>query len=400
VLVLAGSRNEAEEGLAVVEDAVAAVGMRLGARDTEVMSFDEGFCFLGEDFGPRYPPLREDHRIVEPATKTLYVGVPGAGVRTEAGRIVVESPDDVELLSVPSGHVERLALFGPVGLSAGARAWALANDVDVVLASRRGNYLGQLVSGSTRRVDRLRALLACADDLGRAIPLGRAVVEAKIGKQVVLVQRLIRRDRHEDVVEHVAAMRSLLVMLPAATDRDQLMGVEGAAAREYFAALGLLLPEPLGFAGRNRRPPLDVVNAALSFGYTLLLGEAVAALAAAGLDPAIGLLHLPADRRPSLALDLVEEFRPLVVDQVVVTAARAGRLGPEHGRSEEGRAGVLLTQAGRQVLIEGYERRMLHTTRGALPGFTGSLRRHLHRQAQRLAGYVEHGTPWTGLAWR
>jgi CRISP-associated protein Cas1 len=123
-------------------------------------------------------------------------------------------------------------------------------------------------------------------------------------------------------------------------------------------------------------------------------------LAAAGLDPAIGLLHADADNRPSLALDLIEEFRPLIVDQVVLTAARSNRLGPEHGRTDTARPGVLLTKAGRTALIDAYERRMLHTTRGALPGYSGSLRRHLHCQAQRLAAYVEHGTAWTGLGWR
>lgn len=126
---------------------------------------------------------------------------------------------------------------------------------------------------------------------------------------------------------------------------------------------------------------MDLINAALSFGYTLLTGEATAALAAAGLDPAIGLLRATADRRPSLALDLIEEFRPMIVDQVVITAARARRLTAQHARTEEGRTGTLLTKAGREALIDGYERRMLHTTRGALPNFTGSPRRQLHRQA-------------------
>lgn len=99
-------------------------------------------------------------------------------------------------------------------------------------------------------------------------------------------------------------------------------------------------------------------------------------------------------------MDLIEEFRPLIVDQVVLTAVRNSRLRPEHARRDEGRAGVLLTQAGREALIDGYERRMLHTTRGALPGFAGSMRRHLHRQAGRVAAYVERGEPWTDLAWR
>ncbi|MGV9976534.1 CRISPR-associated endonuclease Cas1 [Micromonospora wenchangensis] len=373
--------------------------MRLGT-DSSVMSFTDGFCFLGEDFGPRYPPVLDDHRIVEPATRTVYVAKPGASVRTEAGRLVVESADDVELLDVPTGHVERLVLFGPVGLSVGARSWALASDIEVILASRRGHYLGQLSSGSTRRVTRLRAQLSCADNPDRAIPFGRAVVEAKLRKQIVLIQRITRRDNHEDLAASVDAMRRMLALLPDAATRDEIMGVEGAAARAYFTALSLAVPEPLRFTGRSRRPPLDLVNAALSYGYTLLTGEAVAALAAAGLDPAIGLLHTDTDRRPSLALDLIEEFRPLVVDQAVTTLARANQLRPEHARTEEGRAGILLTEAGRAALIDAYERRMLHTTRGALAGFTGSLRRHLHRQAQRLAAHIDHGTPWTGLSWR
>jgi CRISPR-associated endonuclease Cas2 len=91
----------------------------------------------------------------------------------------------------------------------------------------------------------------------------------------------------------------------------------------------------LRFTGRSRRPPLDVVNAALSYGYAIPLGETFTALRAAGLDPAIGLLHADHERRPSLALDVMEEFRPLIVDQVVVTAATRGWLRPEHGESAD-----------------------------------------------------------------
>jgi len=400
MVLLAASHDEAWEALRVAAGAVKEISMTLGEDKTQVMSFQEGFCFVGEDFGPRYPPVLDTHRVIEPTTRTVYVGVAGARVRVDSGRVVVDSSDDSELLSVPSGHVERLVLFGPVGLSAGARSWALTNNVEVILASRRGTYLGQLLTGTTRRVDRLKALLAASDNPEKHLTIGRAIVSAKVTKQAVLLQRYTSRGPHEELAHAVGAMRALLSMLPEAISRDEIMGVEGAAAREYFAALPLLVPEPLRFAGRSRRPPLDVVNSALSFGYTVLLGEAVAALAAAGLDPAIGLLHTPTDLRPSLALDLVEEFRPLIVDQVVIEAARADRLRAEHGRCEEGRAGVLLTKAGRTAILDGYERRMLSTTRGALPGFAGSLRRHLHRQAQRLAAWVDREEPWTGLSWR
>lgn len=107
------------------------------------------------------------------------------------------------------------------------------------------------------------------------------------------------------------------------------------------------------------------------------------------------------DSRPSLALDLAEEFRPLVVDQVVLEAVRRNRLGVSHGRRDTERDGVLLTRAGREVVLDAYERRMLQITKGALPDFAGSLRRHLYRQAQAVAACVEGTMPnLVGLSWR
>jgi CRISPR-associated protein Cas1 len=386
----------------VASDAVGELGMRLGTEKSEVMSFAEGFTFLGEDFGPRYPPALDDHRVVEPARRVVYAGLQGSHLRVEAGRLIVESPDDQELLDVPSGLVERLVCFGAVGVSSGVRSWALANGVDQVFLSRRGTYLGHATGGGqSRRPLRVRAQLTASDDVQRCLVFGRAVVEAKIRKQVVVLRRLARRDNAEVVADATGLMEQLLPMLPAAGSRDELMGLEGAAARAYFGAFGAIMPAELAFEGRSRRPPLDVVNAALSYGYAILAGEAVSALCAAGLDPAFGLLHADADRRPSLALDLMEEFRPQVVDQVVVAAVNRKELRAEHGRREDGVPGVLLTRAGREAVIDGYEKRMLQTTKGSLPGFSGSLRRHLYRQAERVAGFVHDPTAvWTGLSWR
>ena len=377
-----------------MNEAAAALGMPLGADKSAVMSFEEGFCFLGEDFGPRYPPALADHRVIEPPRRVLYVGMQGAHARLEAGRVIVESPDDTELLDVPSGTVERIVCFGAAGISAGLRSWALVHEVDLVFLSRRGSYLGHaLAAAGQHRIARLRAQLAAADDTARAVAFGRAVVDAKVRKQMILLQRLARRGNAEAVTDAVRQMDQLLAMLPDCGTRDELMGIEGAAARAYFSALGHVLPEGMTFAGRSRQPPEDVINAALSYGYAIILSEAVSALCAAGLDPAIGMLHAEQDRRPSLALDLMEEFRPLVVDQVVISAARRAELRPEHGHREESVHGVLLTKAGREVLLGGYERRMLQHTKGALPGLSGSLRRHLYRQAERLAAYITTPPP-------
>lgn len=401
IVVAAASRDEAMEALRCLSEAVGRLGMSLGPEDTQVMSFDEGFCFLGEDFGPRYPPPMPEAGVEDPERKVLYVALQGSRVRTDGGRILVEGTNDQPVLDVPSGHVRRLVCFGSVGVSAGARGWAMSSGVDVVLASRRGTYQGSLVSAvSAPRAARVRAQVALQDSPA-GLDLARSVISAKVRKQMVVLQRFGRREHADQVRDAVAAMEQVLRLLPDCGSPSEALGVEGAAAAAYFPALGSLLPEGMRFDHRTRRPPLDVANSALSFLYTVMLGECVTACYAAGLDPALGVMHRDQEDRPSLALDLLEEFRPMVVDQVVVSTARVGQFTAGHALVEKDRAGVFLTKAGREALIGAYERRMLTTTRGALPGFSGTIRRHVYRQAQRMAAAILHpGTPWTGLSWR
>lgn len=401
IVVVTATEQDARRAAELVSSSVEELGMSLGAEDTAVMSFEEGFTFLGEDFGPRYP-VAMPPRVEEPDRKVVYVALQGGRVHIGNGRLLVHTPDDTEVLDVPTGHVRRIVCFGAVGVSAGVRSWALSSDVEIVFASRRGSYLGSFVSdGSNTRVDRLRAqVLAQETDCAREV--GVAIVEAKVRKQIVVLQRFGRREHEEVVAPAVAAMRRLLQMLPDARTTEELMGLEGAAAASYFPAYGALFPDSLQFSLRSRRPPMDVANSALSYLYTILVGECVVALRAAGLDPGIGVLHANHENRPSLALDLMEELRPMVVDQLVVEAARHDRLTPAHGRVEEGRAGVMLTKTGREAMVEAYERRMLTTTRGALADFSGSIRRHLYRQAQRMQVAIVTGdaAAWTGLTWR
>lgn len=400
--VITETPDDAWEAARVASASLEGIGMQLGADKTAVMSFDEGFCFLGEDFGPRYPPAVPHHRVTVPEKRVVYVGSQGSHVRIQQGRLIVESKDDAPLLDVPTGQVSRIACFGAVGFSSGARNWALSQGVSTIFASRRGAYLGALAPATDKaRPGRLRVQVRASEDPTVALGLARAFVEAKLVKQAVVLRRFGRRNNSELVTPAVRSITRLGEMLPQCATVDEVRGIEGAAASAYFPAFGSLFPAGLAFETRTRRPPGDVTNAALSYLYTILLGECETALRAAGLDPSIGFLHSDDDDRPSLALDLMEEFRPLVVDQATLSAARHNQLTPDHGRTEPDRPGVLLTKAGRTVMVDGYERRMLHTTRGALPDFTGSLRRHLYRQAQRLVRALhDPSTPWTGLSWR
>lgn len=400
--VVAGSSREAMvDALAIASQALKGLGMSVAEDKTEIMDFAVGFAFLGEEFGPRYPADTSKLRVADSEDKVVYAGVPGGRARLNRGRVVVESADEVPMLDVPSSHVARIVVFGATGLSAGLRTWALRNGIDVVMGSRTGSYLGVL-SGDHAASNGQR-LVAQASLMGteRALEISREIVRAKILKQIVVLQRFGRTNHAADVQTASADMRGLVEQAATASSTTDLMGLEGAAARSYFSVYGTLFPDDVRFGGRSRQPPLDVPNAAMSYLYTVLLGECITALRAAGLDPSLGLLHSPQERRPSLALDLMEEFRPLVVDQVVLHAARRGTLTAADGRTEEGRAGVLLQREALQRVLVAYETRMLTQTSGALPDVSGTLRRHIYWQAQRLRAVImSPDEQWRGMSWR
>jgi len=228
--------------------------MQLSSDKTAVMSFSEGFTFLGEDFGPVFPPALDEHRVPEPRKRVVYAGVQGSRIRKGGGRIMVESKSGEPLLDVPSGHVERLVIFGAVGLSAGARAWALANGVEVVFLSRRGSYIGAQrgVTGGTK-VSRIRAQLLAADELDIALGFARIAIASKLAHQITLLRRFPSREFAEAGRDATSQIHNCIKLTQLAQTRAELMGVEGAAAQVYFRHFGCLVPEPLRFTHRSRR---------------------------------------------------------------------------------------------------------------------------------------------------
>ena len=414
IVVVGESKEELEDAARFCQRILRSFNMQLGDDKTDIMTFDDGFAFLGEEFGPKYPPAMPLQRVQEPENRVLYLGAQTAHARISKGRLIVEDRQKgggnggahggskpTKLFDVPCGHVSRIVAFGSVAISSGLRSWAMYNGVDIVLASRRGSYLG-IMQGTKTETHSARLIAQVEiNDTPRQLEISCAIIRAKIHKQIVVLQRFSKRESEEKVSNAITNMRKFMSMLDDATSIDEAMGLEGAAAKEYFAAYGSLLPDELAFTTRSRQPPLDLANASLSFLYTVLLGECVTALRAAGMDPGLGVLHNPQAKRPSLALDLLEEFRPLVADQVVLNATRRNRLTSKHARKDPKGQGILLTKKGREEILKAYEERMLQVVKGSIPDFAGSIRRHLYRQAQRLAGAIMHDDyEWSGMSWR
>ena len=339
-----------DQRLAEAIDAVAAAAINAGARVTDLTTqyIDEEKALASVGIDPWV--TRPSDEPTGQADRILYVGRDGARVHVKAGRVLVDAPGSLPSTSVPKNSVTRIVLSGNVGLSAGARSWAMRSGVDVVCLSRRGSYQGALI-GANRgaHASRLLAQVALTGDRERRVRLAASLIGAKIRGQIHVLTRIARRDQAVHVADTTAHMHAWRRSLASARTLDEVMGIEGACSNAYFDALSACVPADVTFDGRSRRPPRDLPNAALSYGYAILLSECVGALHAAGLEPSLGIAHAPTDKRPSLALDLMEQFRPLLVDQTVMALLRTRKLRPEHGVVEREAGGVWLGADGKKT---------------------------------------------------
>ena len=391
-----------EQSLADTIDAVAAAAINAGARLTDVTTqyIDEETALASIGIDPW--TARPSDEPTGQANRILYVGRDGAHIHIKAGRVIVDAPGSLPSTSVLKNSVTRIVLSGNVGLSAGARSWAMHSGVDVVCLSRRGSYQGAVI-GVNRgaHASRLLAQVALPGDHERRVRLSAILIGAKIRGQIHVLTRIARRDQAVHVADTTAHMHARRHSLAGARTLDEIMGIEGACSNAYFDALSGCVPADVTFDGRSRRPPRDLPNAARSYGYAILLSECVGALHAAGLEPSLGIAHAPTDKRPSLALDLMEQFRPLPVDQTVMALLRTRKLRPEHGVVEAEAGGVRLGSDGKKILVDAYEAACQRSVTGALPGYSGSWRRHIAHSAQMVArAIVEPDYPWSGGAWR
>jgi len=297
---------------------------------------------------------------------TLHLTHQGATLRLRAGRLLLEK-DGAILADLPARQVRRVAIWGNVRLSTPALTFLLRQGVPVLYLSMEGYLYGVAAAFPDPDPAHLRAQFSA-----EPLPLARAFVLGKLRSAHALLSR--------HGLSQAEAVGEALAQLEETRTLEALRGAEGLGSRAYFAGLGELLGT-YGFMGRRRRPPTDPVNAALSYGYALLLGRALLALRLAGLHPEVGYLHAEGRRSPTLALDLMEEFRIPVVDQVVLAAFRRGQLTPAHAETRQG--GVYLNEEGKKRLIALLEARFTEEATHPL-GFRKTYGELLEVQAQRL----------------
>ncbi|MGH7295007.1 MAG: type I-C CRISPR-associated endonuclease Cas1c [Polyangiaceae bacterium] len=261
---------------------------------------------------------------------TLYVTTEGARVHREGDslRVIVER----ELkMQIPLHHLTSLVCFGPVLVTPQAMQSCAEAGTLVAFLGPTGRFLARVEGAAVRSAALRREQYRAADDPARALAHARGFVGGKIANERTVVRRAGRtREGDGDELDRCAARLSELgKRVLDAPDLDVLRGIEGEAAARYFDVFDrMMVRDEMRFEKRTRRPPRNAVNAMLSFGYSLLSADCTAAAQAAALDPAVGFLHAERPGRPALALDLMEELRPVVVDRTVMAMLRLGQLGP------------------------------------------------------------------------
>ena len=345
---------------------------------------------LPEEVRQAEHPEREPLRLFPPDRDgtSLHVIKPGAHVGRSGESLVVHSPDDTPDIKRPVRELEALLLHGPAQISTQALNLCSEHDVGVHWLTTSGRHIASLTSTAGQVQHRLRQYRALADE-ATCLRLAKALARAKIESQHRYLLRTSRGDEHarETMLSHLVPLRSALVSIKDAPDRDSLRGFEGSAAVGYFQGLAQLIgptvPEPLHYSTRSRRPPLDRFNAVLSFGYGLLHTAVMRAILAAGLEPSLGFFHTPRSAAYPLVLDLMELFRVPLWDMVLMGSLNRNQWDPDADFVVT-KGKVWLSDAGRRKAIGLFEARLDETWKHPVVGYSLSYARTLELEARLL----------------
>ena len=293
---------------------------------------------------------------------TLYVSSQGSYLHREGETVVVER-DKQQLLQLPIHTISSIVWFGNVLCSPFLLGFCAERDVSVSFLSEYGKFLASVRGPVSGNVLLRRQQYRMADDEQMTRGIAANIVSGKLANSRIVLNRTIR-DHSAKVDAQVLKITSekinrILERIPRMTNTDEVRGLEGQAAAEYFKVFDNLIidqKQDFKFNERNRRPPLDEVNALLSFVYTLLAHDVRSALETVGLDPAVGFLHRDRPGRPGLALDIMEEFRPVIADRLVLSLINRKQIGKK-GFSKAASGAVTMNDETRKTILTEYQNR-------------------------------------------
>lgn len=324
---------------------------------------------------------------------TLYVTLQEAYLSRDGETVLVRHDKETKL-RIPIHTLQSIICFGQVACSPPLLGLCGQRGVTVSFFSLNGRFLARVQGPVSGNVLLRREQYRRADDAARSAEITRSLVAGKIANSRSVLLRAAREQmtpsRSEPLSKAASHLGELLRRLEGPLSVDQARGIEGDAGRTYFDVFDVMIlaqKEGFFFKERSRRPPMDAMNALLSFLYTLLVHDVTSALEGVGLDPAVGYLHRDRPGRPSLALDLMEEFRPVIADRLALTLVNRRQVR-NHGFALSESGGITMDEDTRKEVLGAYQSRKQETLTHPFVGETIPLGLVPHVQSLLLARYL------------
>lgn len=443
-LVLCKSKPDAEEALAMVGNILSNLGLRLNKEKTKIVSFDDGFEYLGAifarsvvtipepEYGKEKPPivgiseakklysstkgsflgkalidtfreqnLKDMGSTIEPKEpqinneldveesslafmRTLYIQTQGSILSKQNERFIVTKEEEI-ISEVLMMKVEQIIIFGNCAITTPAMTTCLMENIPITFLSSHGKYYGRLESTDNTNIVLQQLQFARASDDDFCLKLSKGFVKGKLQNTKAFLQRRNREITSELIQKAIDSVSADIKNSEDSQTLDQLRGYEGAASAVYFDVFDLMLKDSLGFEKRIRQPPTDPINSLLSFGYTLLFYNIYSLLTIHGLNPYCGFFHSIREGHPALASDLIEEFRATVIDSLVVYLINSGILkAVDFTYPKEPDKPCLLSNTARKEFIKHFEQKMHTEITHPQTGFHTNYRRCIELQVKEL----------------
>lgn len=299
---------------------------------------------------------------------TLYVTTPDSYLSKDGTNVVVSSKN-IELFRIPIQNIESICAFGYQGASPGVMKLCVDNKVGLSFFTPNSQFIARIQGKVNGNVFLRQKQYEWCENQAESLYLSKLVISSKIYNSRSVLQRFVRdypeHKACQEVSDASAKLKVRMIMANKVDSIEELRGLEGDAAAIYFGVFSNLILNQdsiFAFDKRNRRPPLDAVNAMLSFGYSLLTSQCASAIEGVGLDPSVGFMHSLRPGRNSLALDMVEEFRAYLVDRFVISLINNRQFGMSDFKihnsiSDETSLPVLLTDDGRNKFLSAWQSR-------------------------------------------
>lgn len=329
---------------------------------------------------------------------TLYVQTQGTYIRLDHETLRLEVEKELKF-QIPLHHLGGLVLFGNVLTSPFLLHRCAEDGRAVVWMTQHGRFRGRLAGPTTGNVLLRQAQHEALDSDVLSLEIARYMVAGKVQNARAVVMRAAREAKavsDRTALKSTAAIQaSSIANAKKANSVDELRGIEGYSAKAYFGSFSSMVRtrrDVFEFKERSKRPPKDPINALLSFVYTLLANECASACEGVGLDPQMGFLHALRPGRPSLALDIMEEFRAPLADRLVLTLVNRGQIKPKDFEQRPG-GSVYLTEGGRKTLLAAYQKRKQEEVTHCILNAKVPLGLVPHIQARLLARHLRGDLP-------